>query len=323
MLVIAGCAGSAPVPPASDNIDYTDSRFLRAEGMGATNAEAQRQAMAAMANIFESKVYNYTVSKAQSAIDASNAETFSRTVENEIRVESSVRLQGVKIGKTWQDQTTGAFHALAVLDRFQARQQWAGDMETIDALIDGQFKAVDAAQGNLERLQALNSVMSLWLKREVVNSRLRVIGFADIDAPPYNLKDVTRAIAEIRSALRIYVEVGGDGGATATDRVGEQLTGDGYRLAGSVLNADVSVTGTVSTEDVALNNPDVVFIRATATVSVTDDARGVTLYEVRESARKGHVDKQEADRKAVNAVSSQIASRISRFFSQGRPAETE
>lgn len=312
----AGCAGPSPEPSLVDVTEFPPSRYLTARGLGSTETEARRQAMAAMANIFESRIYTRTYSKALSIVDADRDETFTRQVENDIRVESSVRLAGVQIGKTWQDPATGLHHAVAVLDRLQARSQWGGEIERIDARIQGNLKVLEPPTSKLERLQALNSIMSLWLKREAINSRLIVIGFPEVEGVGYDPRSVARSIAGIRSELRVYVVIDGDSAETLADKIRERLTRDGYRLTDSRELADVTVKGRLVVESVALGNPEVDFVRATATVSLLDGETGLAINEFREQARKGHINKKEAGRKAVAAVAAAVAENVVLFFGQ-------
>jgi hypothetical protein len=147
MIMLIGCAEKnlkAPSPA-----DYPESSFFQAEGIGQSEREAGNEALAEMARIFESEVFSDTYDRASSYIDAAGDETYRARIESNIRVVSAVKLEGVRIIRTWFDNEKGNYHALAVLDRYKAKEDWQNGIE------DNKGQSADAASYIYENCQVL------------------------------------------------------------------------------------------------------------------------------------------------------------------------
>ncbi len=95
ILLLAGCASQQPgnrQPDKKDGDGFSSSKYLTAKGIGQSEPEARKQALAELSNIFESKVYNDTYTHAKLVVDSSKGEHVNRRIESNIRVVSSVQL---------------------------------------------------------------------------------------------------------------------------------------------------------------------------------------------------------------------------------------
>ena len=298
-LAAAGCSGPSKKTPAANQAPFPESRYLTAEGTGQTEMEARRHALAELSGIFESKVHSETTSLARSAIGPDNTEQFEKNVESKIDIISSVRLKGAKIGKIWQNEDSDLFHALAVIDRTQAGRDWSAELEAIDAQAEAQAKTLENTRGRFRRTVLLNSIFSLLLKKQALESRLRVINYPARSSLDVDIRKITTELAQLRSQLRLFVEFTGDKNRTATDRISEALTENGFLLDDTRDAADALIIGEIETRLLELNNPRVKFVRATASVKVIETETGSVFANLNENIRKGHVDQEEAARKAV------------------------
>lgn len=309
-----GCSDSSVNVRKEDGKDFSSSRYLTATGIGKSEAEARRQAVAEMSNIFEAKVYNETYSNAKSIIGSSEEEVFEKSVESNIQIVSSVKLKGVQIGKTWIDQKTGLYNSLAVLDRLRAREHWVDESENIDKMIQGELATVDAATSKMLRLGSLNRIVNLWLQKEAIESRLRVVGFMDENFAEYDMKSVFQTISKIRAEMMINVDIMGEQGRRVESHISEFLTERGYVLRDEKEFSNVLITGRVEVQPLQLNNPDVHFVRVTLSVDIIDLESGAQIGEILENLRKGHIDQSEAVRKAVQGVSAIVSEELIQTF---------
>ncbi|MFZ5569967.1 MAG: LPP20 family lipoprotein [Thermodesulfobacteriota bacterium] len=316
VFLLGACAGSATAPTTAREPDFPAQRYLTAVGIAATEAEARRQAVVEMSHIFESRVFAETYASVQSVINETDQEVFSREAESRVRTVSEVELKGVRIGKTWQDSTSGQVHAMAVLDKFQARRSWEGEIEAIETAMEGTRSSLAAARSDFRKLQAQNQLMSFWLQRESIRSRLRVIGFAGIQEEEEEIHDIVRANAEIRGRLKILIDISGKKGPAVISTVGQRLTENGYNLVLTGQEPDIVLQGEIRTENVNLPNPQVRFVRAQVILQLIDRVEGRQVAEIKEDIRKGHVDRKEAARNAVEGVAGMTAARVIAVFGQ-------
>lgn len=311
VLVAAGCAGPTPANEQAAPGPFPDSRFLTAEAAGSTGGEAKRAAMAELAAIFESRVHARTVQQAASWMGEGLPEQFHRQVEQTIRIHTDVQLEGARIGRVWPDEANGGFRALAVLDRRQAASRWQRELAETQLAIEGQVQALDAVEGRLSRLAALNRITALMVRQTAIESRLSVLGRP---APP-GVDDRTDIIVRRERLARdvlLFIQIKGTPAQPFTRRLNARLSDDGYAFTPSRDKATGLITGTIGVQPLDLGNPDVRFIRAMADVQIVDTDTGTRIAAFDESLRKGHADGGEAARRAVDGVAIRVAKKLAR-----------
>ncbi len=313
---LTGSPDAAPSPQSlPENVDYSSSRYLKATGMGQSDAEARRMAKAELSNIFESKISSEVLTSAKAFTDISGGEKFKKSIEHNISVISAVQLKGVQIGKTWYDKKSRVYYAEAVLDRYKAREQWNGDIEKIDTVIKAEFKNFSNLPSPVSHLIPIRKILKLWIEKEVLVSRLKVIGFPEPGFSDYNIKNLIEMIPQIRSKIRIYIAMEGDYARQIENAISRTLTGEGFNISNMRNGADVLVAGRVETEPVRLNNPDFKFVRARVSLAVTDLSSGTKVGDVSSNVRKGHISIKEAEHKAIQSVSKSVSKELIKQFS--------
>lgn len=313
MMGAAGCVGSPPAERMPVGDAFPPDRFLTADASGPSQAEAGRAAMAELAAIFETRVYSQTLGRATSWIGEGVSEQFDKQVEQTIQIQTDVQLEGARIGRTWQDPSTGKFRAVAILDRRQATSRWRRELATVQMMVAGQVQALDTVEGRLSRLAALNRITATAVREAVIESRLSVLGQPATPAS----RDLTDIIAErdrLAHAVALFVRLEGNPAPPFARRLTARLTADGYRITPYREDAAGLITGTIRVQALALGNPDVRFIRAMADVQVVDRDTGIRMAAFDEAVRKGHVDEAEAARRAVNGVADQVARQLVRVL---------
>jgi len=311
VLVAAGCAGSTPADeePAADL--FPDDRFLTAEAAGATEGEAKRAAMAELAAIFESRVYARTVQQATAWMGEGLPEQFDKQVEQTVRIQTDVQLEGARIGRIRPDETAGGFRALAVLDRRQAVSRWQRELAETQMTIEGQVEALAGVKGRLSRLAALNRITALMVRQSAIESRLSVLG-RPVAPGLDDRADIIVQRERMARDVSLFIQLDGNPAPPFTRRLNALLSGDGYTLTPYRDEAAGLITGTIRVQPLDLGNPDVRFIRAMADVQLVDMDTDTQVAAFDESVRKGHVDEGEAARRSVEGVAAQVAQKLAR-----------
>ncbi|MBU0970222.1 MAG: LPP20 family lipoprotein [Proteobacteria bacterium] len=306
-LVFACGKGSSFLPETGTTLDFPETRFLLAQGTGATEIDARRQALAELSAIFDSRVSSRTESLARSSLGPDNTELFEKTLESRIQILSSVRLEGAKIGKVWQDEAPGTFHALAVLDRKDAGRKWTRDLEILDQRIGAETSTLGTTPGKLGKMAALNQILDLSLERHAIESRLVVVNYPVLPESELDLGKMMSQLAAIRSSLHFYIDIPGEYGQMVETVLSQTLTRNGILITPDRDKADAWVMGQVVVTPINLDNLRAVFVRATGKIQVVDTDSHALFAEMNQAVRKGHLDRNEAIHKAVLEVSQQIS----------------
>ncbi|MDT8318005.1 MAG: LPP20 family lipoprotein [bacterium] len=320
-ILIFSCAGTAAVSkkPVSEPLvevkEYPSSKFLTAEGAGQSESEARERAKAELSNIFEAKVSSEVINRVRSSVNSKDEETVTRDDEQNIRVLSSVDFKGLEIGKVWHDSKEGNYHALAVLNRHRAREEWQAKIDDIDGRIEAILESIDLVKSKFSRLQLLKKSRRLWLEKEIVVSRLRVLGFSNASITDYDIKYIVSMTNRITSSLIVSINItDGIYGKTISDEITEALSREGYAVAADGGEANVQISGLLKVSPVDLKNPGWEFARASASVVMTDTESGLTVGEITEKKRASHLTYDEAAHKAVKGVSALVAQKVVKYF---------
>ncbi len=315
ILFCLGCATS-PSPEQAAGPDFPNQDYLTAMGSGKTQVDARRQAMAELSGIFESRVSSRFSSSSRSVSmeggDGGNGggngeEVFEKETASGIRIDSDIRIQGARIGKFWKDEKTGVFHALAVLDRVKAGRVWASQVSSIDNEIRAEARALEGMQGRLARMAALNRIMGLSTRREVLESRLEVIDYPIEALTGVDLGAVAGERLALKSGLRVYIEIQGDNGDRAGELISRALSREGIVLVRVPGEANAHILGRIDISRLDLGNPNALFVRARGNVRIFDDQPQTIFAQVNENIRKGHKDIEEARHRAVDSLSAALS----------------
>ena len=307
---IGAACGSAPeTPDSKTESPYPETKYLKAVGYGQTIPEAEREARASLAAIFQSRVQAETMARAESVMADGTESYFEKQVESVVQVISKVDLSGVRVVDSTRDEKTGTYVATAILDRQQAGRQWREELMRTENLLQAELSAIPKTQGKLMRMAALNRAMGMMLQQEALRSRLRVIGLP-ASMPETDMAEVASELAALRQETLLHLQISGEESETAERVMRDRLSRDGFLISASEAEAAGIVTGKVVLQPLDLNNPNVSFVRAIVTAQLVDAETGVRFLSATEKVRKGHVDANEAVRKAVDAAAAQVADRV-------------
>ena len=310
LLMTFGCSSTPAPSKPSVAPEFPENRYLVATGYGDTPAEAGREARGAMAAIFSSTVYAETMAQATSAFGLDGEEQFQKQVASSVKVISDVALEGVEVVDSGKNKETGAYTALAVLDRRQAGARWQRALDSLNDRLSAEMAALPSVSGDLFRLAALNRIAALALQQEALTSRLRVVGAAAAMAEPVDIRAVATELAALRQTAAVFVTLDGEQSAAAVNVIKAGLSREGVLITEDASAASGRISGTVVLQPLNIDHPTSRFVRAVITADILDARTGVSLKSVTTRVRKAHSDETEAARMAVIAASEQVASEI-------------
>ena len=307
-----GC-GKTPETVATGTPGFPQDRFLTAEGSGRTDMDARQQSLAQLSSIFESKVSSQFTSRTHSRLTREQAEEFETEISARVDVASGVHLQGARIGKSWKDPDSGSFHALAVLDRRAAAENWSSRLSSLDARIRGAQASHKNAAGPLSQLAALNRIISLAGERQILESRLDVLDYpvSTLSDRAVDLGGILAERAALIAGLRVFVSVSGEYGDRASDLLAQALTDKGLALSQDPEQANVRVLGDVRITDLDIGHPSASFARAYGNALVFETRPQTLFIQINDKVRKGNRDPQEARRMAADALGHLLARHLS------------
>lgn len=313
------CTHTAQNQSGPETLQPTDKEalahpYLIAKGYGQTPAEAKKSARSELSNIFESRVESDTDSLAES-IQNEEGESFQKTIKMRVRILSTVDLEGVTVSDP-QQQEDGSYMAQAKLDRHAARESWQHQWERLSAEINAFHQEYQAATTPLLRVSPTKQAMETWAKREVVASRLRVIGFPAItaDDPKDFLETITQARSDIRKNLIFYLDITGSHQNQLRQALGNGLGKSGFQIQELPAGANARIEGDVKVRQLDMDNPGWVFAKAHAVIQIIDTQSGSQIAEIRKSVRKGKLDYTTAAEAAVEAAATEIINDLEVFF---------
>lgn len=314
--LMAGCgAVKEPQKTGQAAIKYPDADYLTATGASGSEEGARNAALAELSRIFESKIKSDTLDRVK-YVSEGGSEKFKAEIESEVNVATAVLLEGVSIGSEWHDGAKKTYYALAMLPRAQARDKWQKDVGSIDAEIQAEINSAESQESVLFKLKSFNKARSLWVKREVLVSRLRVIG-SPAPSSTYDMKNVLNSTARIKSEMLIYVGISGNGSIDAATTLSAALSGKGYGLSRTRSAALAVVEGVAEVSTVDVANPPWKYARASISISMKDAKSGAIAAEVKTDKRAGHLNYEEAGHKAMKEASLMASETLLEFFEQG------
>lgn len=304
----AGCLTDGARKESPAGAQYPPERYLSAVGLGQSEGEARARAVAELSRIFESRVRSDTLDRVKLVVRSAGEESLEQEMDSRVRVISNVELKGLEVARTWQEK--GTHYALAILERAKAAENWLNEVAGIDGKIEGRLDALGSTGGKLLRYRSLKAVTDLWLQRQVLQSRLTVLGYKAPAPQAYDMKQVFRSVSELKAHMPVYLDIRGEGAETVREHVAGALGQAGFAVAEDPDEAAVLVRGEVTVEPVDIEHPDWVYARASVSLSVFDIEADVSIAEVSGKRRATHLTYAEAAGRALRNVLPRVAGRL-------------
>ncbi len=300
-----------PVTITEEKIDFSSSRYLTAKGYGSSKPESIIHAKAELSNIFQAKISSDVTSKVKQVTDSIKGNSYSKSLESQIQVVSDIELEGLQIGETQKERSE--YVTVAALDKTKAKEKWERDINKVDTEIDVLLNKSNSSRSKIQKLLPLKKVLELWVVREVTISRLRVIGYAS-EFERKDLKNILQTISDIKSNMLIDIDVSGSLGQAVRDKVAEILTDNGFKIGDFESKSDVTISGSVKTDEVKNNNPRFKFARATVSLNIIDSQSKSQVGQVSENDRGAGLNVEEATHQSIKKVSEKVSEKLIQYF---------
>ena len=263
-----GCAGTfasgRPDWVAGPSAAYPDTAYVIGAAAGSDIDSARSNARAELSRIFHSRVESEVRdSTSATTISDGRGRHSSRVeivekLEIDTRVSTEGSFEGVRVVETWRDPS-GAWHALAALDKQAMRQSLRVELEAAAARVHGHVEQSDRAPTALGRAKALIEALRASREADVILARARVVG-----RPPGRLQpsttDIERDLDSVLGNARFQVralEVDADTGRVSgslpklREQLEKRITGIGFQVvADGQEDANVWVTCRMSLAEI-------------------------------------------------------------------------
>jgi hypothetical protein len=288
---------------------YPAEQWLCGVGFARDRGAAENGSLAALARVFKASVES-TSQDFLGAYQKTGAQQLEvSSIENLTRVSTDKVFSGVRVLEVWNDGNS-TIYALACLDREQAGAALRAQIGDADVSI-GKYLADGRRTQGADRLRSAGRALDGLVQRESLNSELRIIDARGIGMQsPYSHADVVAALEAAMEALRVGVQASGEFDSDFRTALIQGLTQRGYKVSeGATGDLDVLVVAVIRVED---GGP------GTGSASALHFARGVVQLEVKnpqtqktiaafnESRKEGHRNFDEAKRRAVRQLATQL-----------------
>lgn len=302
--------------------EYPATQYLTGVGQADTRSNAEDQAYAAVARIFKTEVAaqakdwesywvveNHGVSNAERRL----------TIDNVTKVSTDKVLENVRIADVWYDSDSRSYHALGVMNRFQAEAALMEKMSASDRAIDADVTEARQTTDKLAKVRALRRAGRNLMLREVYNTDLRVIRPSGQGTPSvYQVNELSGELEQfLATNLVIAVQVSGDHAEPVGRALEEGLIREGLQVTTKsegeeIGSPEVIVRGTVRLFPVAVRDPNFKYVRWCSDFEVVEPGTRRVLGAVAHGGREGHLTEREATAKTLRVMQQELSSDVAK-----------
>ncbi len=177
LLLLTACA-KEPVTPdwiRGEPAAYSSERYLLGRGQGETVGLARDRARADLAKIFAVKIREQSSDQLIWQQGGEGLQGLQTSVSRHIQAQTDQLIEGVQIAETWQAETGGDYHALAVLDRLQAGNRLRNRINELDTETTQQIAQARRESTLPEQVAAARGALLAQLKRSQDQKLLTVV----------------------------------------------------------------------------------------------------------------------------------------------------
>ena len=229
VVLAAACSAGAQKQPAptwvtdGTSTAYPASRYMSAPACAPTRRVADDRARADLAKQFSVSISQQFGSRQTYSQYTGTGPLESISVKERTRTETTGTLEGVSIARRYAGPDE--FCSLAVLDRGETVRLWLERVERMDGQIAASLKSAGETSDQLERVAKLAQVAALAIQRDVLYTRLAVLGAGGeaTEGKPGPVAAVT-AYREARSRLSVRTEAKGPFAQRLSAKLSEGLS---------------------------------------------------------------------------------------------------
>ncbi len=268
--------------------DYPESRYLAAVGEGDTRRDAEKNASAKLALIFESRI-DVSQSLNEYYEEFSNDETSTLKYESKTNkrtnVQSNQKLLNVKYGKHGVDEVGNNF-VVAYINRSETASIYDEMIENNNASILALKKSAESSNIKINKYAALNSASGKMNENIALMKQLAIIS-------PYNpdfsdkistYETIYRMKGEVASSIKFVISNESDKDVVNTLK--SLLTSKGFKIAES---GDFLITSSIKYEEIDLGRKEM-FYGWFVNVEMKN-AQHEVIFNFEKSGREGGITK--------------------------------
>lgn len=303
-----------PRPAWVDNpaLEYHARQYLSAVGIGSNRAQAEDNARANLAKIFQTKVSSSSgyEERYQELVDSENS-SFSNQTEQSASVEvlSSQTLSNVKIGPSWTDDL-GRVYVLAYLHRSSTAEIQRSIIEDNGRQIMALLARAVESSAIWENYALLSAAEKISRTNQELLTQMRILSSdeATFITLPYDAEILSAQIDAIKQKISFDIIGTDDEALPLLPQIKEVINSFGFKISE---NAENQIRISYQTQELNLDNPNYKYIRYQMNIAVIDH-QGCEMFNFSDSNREAHFSFSDARDRALRTA----AEKISQDFKQ-------
>ena len=286
--MVAGCAQKRPDWLSGSPEEYPENTYLTAVAVDGSRQGAVDRARGELAKIFSVHIIGRdTASEAAwlSRLDGELAEQYRQNVQSDLIAVTDRMLEGARIAETWQDEDSGQYYALAVLDRLRMARDLRVRVSDLDQEILEEVRLGERAESPVRQLSHYMQALEAIDRRVPLAADLRIADPAGyVGSLPHSPAEVQGRLEETASGIRVGIELEGDRTGIVKGAIVRSLAGIGMQLSPS-WEQNLVIDGHVVIEEYQAGDPWHWSV-ASAQVEFRDQD-GAAIDALRVSVREG------------------------------------
>ena len=171
---------------------YPPQLYLTGQGSADNLIDAKDRARADLAKQFEVAINEHSLQQQQYS-KQQQGEQLQQSVSRQLITQTTRTIQGIEIAATWNNQTIHKHHALAVLSRNKAKQNFSQQIDTLDQHSQQKLKQAEAEKDALRKAARVQQAIDKQLQRQTLQSALQVVDASGRGKPAQiSLGELTR-----------------------------------------------------------------------------------------------------------------------------------
>jgi len=189
-------------------------RVLSATGTASNIELARDRALANLAKIFQAQISDVTSRQSATQVRIALGEESieqAHQLTQRVQIKSDVVIKGAVISEVWHDQSLQLYHALAELNRVQAKNNLYDEMLQLDEQSRVLLKQQQLTNDRLQRVSYINQAIELQQQRQTLQSMLKIIDLHGLgDEAPWNMSELNLLLEQALQGLSLSLVIAGD-----------------------------------------------------------------------------------------------------------------
>lgn len=318
-----------------ESVDYPREEYLTGVGFGDTRESAEKKAYAALSQIFQANIQSqsreweeFLQSSGQNQIDKNPVVQRKIKIDQLTQVSTEKVLENISIAEVWEDQQKKKFFVLAIINRGHSVQILMEKIRDLDKkaleLLNNvqnleQIQNPKGLESKLQIVQNLHGALRTVLVRHGLNADLQIIEpFGRGMESPFSLEKISLRLRKfLEQDLDVVLEVSGPFQREIRMAFVRSLSQEGFPFIENQYREDVeSLLIKVEFSLFPLTLQAQPFFNWQVSAILKEKSSGRVFGSLNRNGREGHVNKKEAEARAVRFAQRVIIKEIGPEISQ-------